>query len=241
MYGCEVWGRCFHDVETIYRLGVKCALGIRSNTNNEIVYIEAGKHPLECKIKSLQHKFWSKISNYVLQNTDSAIAKILSLDVAKNSRYIGYYINLLNNFSNSTFCGLSLEANFRSHWRNSITQACENDPDSKLGTYLRVNPDLIPGVPIPQYILEGERKLRTRFRTGSHSLAIELGRFSRIPRQNRLCKCRIGIQSVWHIFKECPLTMHIHMNRFVDLSEVFNDAELITMLLRITSLLKVPV
>ena len=91
---------------------------------------------------------------------------------------------------------MSIEGRHRFCWRDIITSAAVNDPDSKLGTYLRVNPDLKPYVPIPPNLLEDERKLVTRFRTGSHSLSIELGRFSRTPRPNRLCSCLTSIQRV---------------------------------------------
>ena len=84
LYDCEVWGKHFRDVEIIYRSGIKVALGIRCGTNNEIVYIESGKYPLESKIKRLQYKFWSYINSYSHLNPDSAIAKVLRLDVTKN-------------------------------------------------------------------------------------------------------------------------------------------------------------
>ena len=83
-YGCDVWGKIFRDVQIIYRGGSKAALGIRCGTNNEIVYIESGKYPLESKIKRLQYKFWSYINSYSYLNPDSAIAKVLRLVVTKN-------------------------------------------------------------------------------------------------------------------------------------------------------------
>ena len=85
----------------------------------------------------------------------------------------------MSSYSNPAFCEMSIEGRHRSCWRDSITSAAVNDPDSRLGTYLRVNPDLKPYAPIPQNLLEDERKLATRFWTGSHSLSIELGRFWR--------------------------------------------------------------
>ena len=75
---------------------------------------------------------------------------------------------------NFYFCQISIEAQFRAQWHHSINRKAETDEDSKLGTYIRVNPELKPFVPISQNIKEGERKLITHFRTGSHSLAIEI-------------------------------------------------------------------
>ena len=135
---------------------------------------------------------------------------------------------------------MSLEADYRQKWKESINLAAVTDPDSKLGTYNRINPDLKP-YSAPKGMLEGERKLLTRFRTGSHSLAVELGRFKNVLRPNRLCKCKVGVQTVWHIFIDCPLTYPIHRRRFNNLHEVFEDHDIINLLLKITSLLKINV
>ena len=99
--------------------------------------------------------------------------------------------------------------------------ALEADADSRLGTYYRVNPTLEKYVPKPQLTLEIERELVTRYRTGSHSLAIELGRYSNTPRENRVCCCGNSVQSVWHLFTECPLTLPlVDHQRYNNLSDV---------------------
>ena len=134
--------------------------------------------------------------------------------------YIRYYNGLLQNFSNPAFCEMSIEANFRLNWRQLINQNLDNDPDSKLGTYLRVNPDLKSYIQTPQNVIECERILVTRFRTGFHSLAIELGRFSNIMRPFRLCRCNLSVQSVLHVFKDCPLTREIHRGQYTKYSAI---------------------
>ena len=96
-------------------------------------------------------------------------------------------------------------------------------------------------VPIPQSILEGERIVITRFRTGSHSLAIELGRYSNVKRPYRLCQCKLGVQSVLHVFKECPLTYDIHEGQYDCLAEVFSAPDVGKLLLKITSVLKIAI
>lgn len=88
--------------------------------------------------------------------------------------------------------------------------------------------------------MEFERKLITRFRTGSHSLNIELGRYSNTARENRLCSCGNGIQTVWHIFKDCPLTEELHSNH-ANLKEIFEDYNINQGLLAITKALKIPI
>ena len=55
----------------------------------------------------------------------------------------------------------------------------------------------------------------TRFRTSSHRLRIETGRWSRIPHEQRLCECGEGVQNEQHIMT-CPLLNDIR--RRYDLS-----------------------
>ena len=238
LYASETWGKYFSNITIIYRNALKTALGIRNTINNEICYIEIGRHPLECMIKAHQHKFWTYILKYANDNPNTALSKILVQAERINLPYINYYNKLLRDFSNYKFCEMSLEAGFRRKWMQLIIQESENDPDGKLGTYYRINPELKPFTP-QQGILEGERKLLTRFRTGSHSLAIELGRFSNVARANRLCKCKTGVQSVWHVFNDCPLTYQIHRKGFINLNDVFTDENVVNLLLGVTSLLKI--
>ena len=47
-FACETWGSNVSEAELCYRSGIKVALNVRENTNNEIVYIESGKYPIEC-------------------------------------------------------------------------------------------------------------------------------------------------------------------------------------------------
>ena len=48
----------------------------------------------------------------------------------------------------------------------------------------------------------------TRLRLSSHRLRIETGRWSRIPRENRLCACGV-IQDEAHAIQVCPNVGHI--------------------------------
>ena len=88
-------------------------------------------------------------------------------------------------------------------------------------------------------VTENERILLTRYRTGSHSLDVELGRFSNIPRQNRLCTCGVSVQTVLHIFTECQLTRAVIHHRYTSLSEIFDDPNLPKLLISITKLLRI--
>ena len=122
-----------------------------------------------------------------------------------------------------------------------MTSQLNDDPDSKLGTYLRSNPNLTSNVPVPQTILESERQLLTRFRTGSHSLAVEIGRYANVSRENRLCRCSAGVQTVWHVFTECHLTRDLVQLEYNSLDEIFDDENVHNVLLAITKKLKIQI
>ena len=89
--------------------------------------------------------------------------------------------------------------------------------------------------------MEIERELVTRFRTGSHSLAIELGRYSNVARENRICVCGENVQTIWHIFMQCPITLSLGFRKYINLHEIFADVNIHRMLLSITKKLKITI
>ena len=51
MYACETWSIYADAADVCYRMGLKTALSIRQNVLNEIIHIETGTSPLQCKVK----------------------------------------------------------------------------------------------------------------------------------------------------------------------------------------------
>ena len=74
----------------------------------------------------------------------------------------------------------------------------------------------------------------------SHSLAVELGRYSGITRDERYCGCGTNVQTVWHIFMECPITYGLNHRNYLNLNEIFGDKDLHIKLLSISKSLKIP-
>ena len=138
-------------------------------------------------------------------------------------------------------CEKSIQNAFTENWKQKISSETEANSDSKLGTYYRINPLLQKYVPQPQVIMEIERIRVTRFRTGSHSLAIELGRYSNIAPINRTCVCGLNVQSVWHIFMECPITVACCRRDYNNLREIFADDDVHKNILSISKALKLPI
>ena len=202
-YACETWGDSWpKTVETIFRDGLRTSLSVRGSTNNEIVYIESGQRPLEVRIKKQQVNFWLSIKEIMVNKPDHYISKLVKL--GENTPYIKYYNQLIDKFTSSANCTVSLLNDLEIKLSTKIRDAAMLDEDSKLGTYLAINPSL--SKPTFEGVPEFKRVMLTRYRTGSHNLRIEKDRM--IPgsnREDRLCICATGIQTIKHVILECPL------------------------------------
>ena len=81
---------------------------------------------------------------------------------------------------------------------------------TKRETYKNINPTLrSPSIYKGKFIPEYLRIAFIRFRLSSHRLRIETGRWSRIPRELRLCVCGDDIQNEEHVLLKCPMTNDI--------------------------------
>ena len=90
-----------------------------------------------------------------------------------------------------------------------------NLDSTKRQTYLTMNPSLCANRIYSRATQapEHQRRAFTRLRLSAHSLRIETGRWSRLPREERLCACQTdSVQSESHVVCECPLTQHIRDN-----------------------------
>ena len=171
--------------------------------NNEITYIESGEYPLFIRITMQQLKFWLSLKS-VLRNPDHNITKLVNLAEHHNVSYIKYYKSLEHKYRNADSCKKVLQNEFKAKTAEKIKADATKDGDSRLGTYLRINPNLTK----PDYknVLEFQRVSITRYRTGSHNLKTETGRrHPRIEREERVCKCNTEVQTLEHCLFRCPL------------------------------------
>ena len=212
VYACETWGTSkVNNAEVAYRLGLKRALSIRETTNTEIVYMEADKYPLHIRISKQQLNFWLKLKEYLPENQGHPLADLINYGRRINLNFISYYDNLENEYQSPVNCKKQLEASFRTECQEKIRAESGIDDDSRFGIYNLINPQLIP--PAKRYdILEIERIIVTRYRSGSHNLRIETGRIGNpfIPREERFCRCGESIQSLRHVIFDCPLLAELH-------------------------------
>ena len=157
--------------------------------------------------------------------------------------YVMYYMNLQAKYGSEKNCENSLQTEFLYRIQQNIKESYDNDNNSKLGTYYQVNPDL-QKPSYPDDVFELHRIHITRFRSGSHNLLIEAGRFSspRIPREFRICICGNGVQTIRHVLLECPIIAKEKDSfniTFTTMSDLFRWNKLHEYLLTISKVLKI--
>ena len=197
LYGCEAWLNVpLKMVETIYMKAVKALLGVRITTPNALCLIEGGLRPLCAIVKSRQNKFIKKMLASRSDLSDDPFMHVFGITRDMN-KPMWRYIESVNNTDD-------VVADAIENIKNNI----ENQPPTatKFATYKTLNPDLsthklyTKSAPsIPDYL----RITFTRFRLSSHRLRVEVGRWSRTPRDERICPCGTGVQDEVHLF-QCP-------------------------------------
>ena len=121
-----------------------------------------------------------------------------------------------------------------------IRQKAAEDEKSRLGVYSQVNPQLEPPSHNYDYNPEFERVLITRYRSGSHNLRIESGRMCNpiIPRDERLCSCNTGIQSLHHCLFDCPLLAEVRADyNYESIEEAFKLPEIANLLMEVEKII----
>ena len=236
-YGCETWGTSsVNSIEVAYRLGLKRALSIRESTNTEIVYLEANRYPLNIRITRQQLKFWTNIQTYLAENPDHPLGRVIEHGQRIRLPYLMYYEKLQADFEDLESCQETLTQNFRDDCMTKIRQKAADDENSRFGVYLQVNPQLETPAHNYAYNPEFERILVTRYRSGSHNLKIEAGRLRNpiIPRDERICSCNTGVQTLHHCMFDCPLLAETHTEfAYTSIEEAFNLPDIAKLLLEI--------
>ena len=105
----------------MHRQGIKTALSVRQTTNNEIVYIESGKLPLEINIIKQQMKFWSSITKIIDDDPNHYIAKLVQ--IGENTQYIKHYKNLAIKYTSSAECNNALKIEYSNKFKSKINDA----------------------------------------------------------------------------------------------------------------------
>ena len=203
LYGCESWlDTGLNAMDKLYSRAVKCLLGVRITTANDLCYTELGVPSLKNYVKRKQYQFFSKMMSERQGMSDDPLCFALELTRTHNHKLYQYITNLSNSCEDFGKCDAALRGKIR------------NSQRTKFVTYRTINPNCVAHqvysrdphsmTLIPEYL----RNAFTRMRLSSHRLRIETGRWARLPREHRLCRCG-AIQDEQHVLQDCPLVQHI--------------------------------
>ena len=190
LYSSESWlTDNLQKIERHYHAMIKILLGVRNTTANLLCLAEAGFAELSVLVRERRTKFLlSKLTN-----PDIDEPFIVVYNLCRNNNTHGY-----------KFCEATMTNPSTS---NTVAMKCEKYSTSrtKFATYMELNPQLtVHSMYSNPLIPEHQRIATTRFRLSSHNLLVEKLRWSRVPREQRLCPCnRWSIQDEYHVVNEC--------------------------------------
>ena len=196
LYNCETFGHMIPaGIEEIYMKLIKAAMNARQGAPNSILLIESGLLPIKALIFSRQLKFYKRFKSSIQDNSTRSV--IFEHLMNNQSKYIKHYVDQEQKYTDSR----EIYQEFLTSLKNSIQQKNDVIEHYKHWIYIKLNPSLTPScfLSVPGRIAQ----CIVKFRLGSHNLAIEKGRWRRIPRAERLCnKCRV-IGDEYHLTYDC--------------------------------------
>ena len=178
---CETFGHCIpKDLEKTYNKLLRRTFNVRSNTPSLLMYIEAGFLPIKALIIARQLKFFNRYNEQLTGNTRRV--QMFQRLLGEPTKYLQHYIDISTKYPT--------EADVYRESMEEVKKQVRDLADKgtlhyKYKIYTEMNPNLEKS----PFITNCHPLSRDaiRFRLGSHILPIETGRWSRKPRQDRLC------------------------------------------------------
>ena len=201
-YGCESWmSEDLKAMQPYYMGAIKTLLGVRKTTPNDLCLVETGYPSLKGFVKDKQVKFFSKLIESHRGYDEDPFWRVWSMCRAANTPCTRYVTKLLEQDNH----------NLKLRDIEDVKRKVMNSEGSKFVTYKEMNPSLSVHSVYNSDVFENQRISFSKFRLSSHDLLIEKGRWSRSPRDRRLCSCG-SVQTELHVISECPRTESIRLN-----------------------------
>jgi len=216
LYGSEVWG--IYDISIIDKLHYKfCKNSVKQSTSNYAVLGELGRFPLAVIAKLMALRYWRKIvsnQNSILYQVFTEQMHILTnLNCTKNNLWckalkfsldnlgFGFMLNIPELTDYIELETQRLKDQFVQEWSDTLSL------QPKMEFYLKFKKSFEYEKYLDCISNENSRILTSKFRLSSHCLEIEVGRYNRIPREERKCKlCNQNVcESEYHFLLCCPL------------------------------------
>ena len=195
LYSSEAWGNLTEiesELRSMEQKALKCCLGIKSGTTNDITYFEINKPDIIASIKDRQHSFGMKIRN--LGPGEALVKEIWNFCVYQNypgTNLISYYKDL-----NGKECMRNIEER-KARIETSSQTMCTRYKQLIGMNYCSVLYDTC--------LDDTKRTIITRWRLSSHKLKIEKGRYTRpvTNEEDRKCKVCLVVEDERHAIIHC--------------------------------------
>jgi hypothetical protein len=248
-YGCEVWGVDFgmqvrqylepgagaavpfktDEHEAVQKYFIKRVLEVCPSTPDMVIYGEVARLPLAFFRLHMIIKYWNRLcttgnerllKKSFLENVTLALRQKPSWCLSLQTMLAPFGFVLRNDPQPFE---TDFVAKLKTGFIDNFLATLNTTTKLKFETYNNIR----SGNFLIQPYLQGRnrlvRKCLARFRTGSHWLEIQRGRFTRTDRENRLCKkCNLGvIEDEAHMVFVCPMYAKLR----VKYSELFLSAK----------------
>ena len=213
LYGSEIWGyENTKIVEQIHLNFCKRILKVRSSTPNFMVYGELGRFPLEIRIKSRMLSYWCKLINggeklscslynvlFALKNNGMQCSKWLNyIESIFNDIGLSYIFTNQTGYIDVNYVTQLLQDQFIQKWFSDITNASRGEFYSLFKKEFNLEKYLLK-------LPEQKRVWITKLRTSNLRIPVETGRWSNVPRPERICTlCNTHIGDEFHVLFTCP-------------------------------------
>lgn len=175
---------------------LKLTLGVRESTPGNVCLAELGYPGLKPKAQERQYTFFRKHIEKTPPPYQDPLLFAITLCREKRTKSYQFIERITATQENLIVKDLNQR-------RTTLMQS----ERSKDKAYVSINPDVKvdPVYLQTSSVSEHVRLNFTRLRCISHNLAIERGRYTRTPREERTCPCG-EIQTECHVMFACPLT-----------------------------------
>lgn len=219
-YACEVWGHyVVREIELLHLSFLKHILFVHKRTINDMVYGELGVYPLNIFIKCKMIAYWARMISGRETKLCFVMYKCL-LHLDRSGIYTSPWIACIKNICNE--CGMSwlwltqtvpnviwvkkaVELRLKDQW---ITTWRSNIETKSLCSNYRI---IKLNYGMEDYILKmqkSNRILLTKLRTLNNGFPVNVGRYTGVPREDRICsKCDANaIGDEYHVLFICNNT-----------------------------------
>ena len=187
-------------------------LGVRQSSPSDICLVELGQPSLNEMVRGKQESYFRSVVNNRTGMADDPLMCVLEITKYRNSTY-GYIESLIDN---------SLDP------LPSPKQRVETSTGTKAVIYRTINSDLGGAAvykseehAVPEYA----RISFTRMRLSSHKLRIETGRWARVKREDRTCRCGEDVQDERHVLQFCSLADEVRGEQGLCFPDCLNNCQ----------------